>query len=55
MYGADRLARFVAGAAASHTPKEIVRAAHEEVTGWADGISDDTVALALRRTGVPLA
>jgi len=22
---------------------------HDEVTGWADGISDDAVALALRR------
>ena len=51
MFGADRLARFVMGAAASHSPKELVRAVHEEVTGWADGISDDAVALALRRTG----
>jgi serine phosphatase RsbU (regulator of sigma subunit) len=50
MYGAERLARFVAGAAGSHGPKELVRAVHEEVTGWADGISDDAVALALRRT-----
>jgi sigma-B regulation protein RsbU (phosphoserine phosphatase) len=50
MYGADRLARFVLGAARSHSPKELVRAVHEEVAGWADGISDDTVALALRRT-----
>jgi GAF domain-containing protein len=50
MYGADRLARFVLGAAGSHSPKELVRAVHEEVTGWADGISDDAVALALRRT-----
>ena len=50
MYGAERLARFVAGAAGSQSPKELVRAVHEEVTGWADGISDDAVALALRRT-----
>jgi hypothetical protein len=50
MYGADRLARFVAGAAGSQSPKELVRAVHEEVAGWADGISDDAVALALRRT-----
>jgi GAF domain-containing protein len=50
MYGADRLARFVAGAAATHAPKELVRAVHEEVMGWADSISDDAVALALRRT-----
>jgi len=51
MYGADRLARFVTGAARSQSSKELVRAVHEEVTGWADGISDDAVALALRRTG----
>jgi len=50
MYGAERLARFVAGAATTQSPKELVRAVHEEVTGWADGISDDAVALALRRT-----
>jgi serine phosphatase RsbU (regulator of sigma subunit) len=50
MYGADRLARFVTAAAATQSPKELVRAVHEEVTGWADGISDDAVALALRRT-----
>jgi serine phosphatase RsbU (regulator of sigma subunit) len=50
MYGAVRLAKFVAGAAASHAPKDLVRAVHDEVTGWADGISDDAVALALRRT-----
>jgi GAF domain-containing protein len=49
MYGADRLARFVAGAA-SQSPKELVRAVHEKVKGWADGISDDAVALALRRS-----
>ena len=50
MYGAERLARFVAGAARALPPKELVRAVHEDVTGWADGISDDAVALALRRT-----
>jgi serine phosphatase RsbU (regulator of sigma subunit) len=50
MYGADRLARFVASVAGSQSPRELVRAVHEEVTGWADGISDDAVALALRRT-----
>jgi GAF domain-containing protein len=50
MFGADRLAQFVLGAAASHSPKELVWAVHEEITGWADGISDDAVALALRRT-----
>ena len=50
MYGAERLARFVAEAAGSHSPKELVRVVHEEVMGWADGISDDAVGLALRRT-----
>ena len=49
MYGAERLARLLAASAATHTPKELVRAVHEEVGSWADGISDDTVALALRR------
>jgi serine phosphatase RsbU (regulator of sigma subunit) len=51
MYGADRLARFVSGAARGRSPQELVRAAHEDVAGWADGISDDAVALALRRSG----
>jgi serine phosphatase RsbU (regulator of sigma subunit) len=50
MYGTDRLAAFIAGAAGTTSPMELVRAVHEEVTGWADGISDDAVALALRRT-----
>jgi phosphoserine phosphatase RsbU/P len=50
MYGTGRLARFVVGAAASQSPKELVRAVHEDVMSFADGISDDAVALALRRT-----
>jgi sigma-B regulation protein RsbU (phosphoserine phosphatase) len=49
MYGAGRLAALVAAAADSHGPQELVRAVHEDVTAWADGISDDAVALALRR------
>lgn len=49
MYGADRLARLVASAARSQTPRELVRSVHEGVTAWADAISDDAVALALRR------
>ena len=51
MYGAERLAELVAGAAGGQSPQELVRAVHEDVSGWANGISDDTVALALRRTG----
>ena len=49
MYGAERLTRFVVRAAATQTPKQLVSAVHEDVTAWADGISDDAVALALRR------
>jgi GAF domain-containing protein len=50
MYGAERLAELVAGLARSHPPQELVRAVHDDVTAWADAISDDAVALALRRT-----
>jgi serine phosphatase RsbU (regulator of sigma subunit) len=49
MYGAERLTRFVVHAAATQPPKELVRAVHDEVAAWGDGISDDAVALALRR------
>jgi GAF domain-containing protein len=50
MYGTERLAQLVAGLARSHPPQELVRAVHEDVTAWADGLSDDAVALALQRT-----
>jgi GAF domain-containing protein len=50
MYGTERLARLVAALADSHPPQELVRAVHEDVTAWAEGISDDAVALALRRS-----
>jgi hypothetical protein len=36
-------------AAARHAPRDLVRAVHEDVSEWADAISDDAVALALRR------
>jgi len=49
MYGIGRLSELVSGLARSHAAQELVRAVHEDVTGWADGISDDAVALALRR------
>jgi serine phosphatase RsbU (regulator of sigma subunit) len=49
MYGAERLARVVASSASARGPQELVRAVHEDVAGWADAISDDAVALALRR------
>jgi hypothetical protein len=50
LYGTERLAELVASLARSHPPQELVRAVHEDVMSWADGISDDAVALALRRT-----
>jgi len=50
MYGTERLSQLVSGLAASHAAQELVRAVHEDVTAWADGISDDAVGLALRRT-----
>jgi phosphoserine phosphatase RsbU/P len=49
MYGTERLSRLVSGLADSNGAQELVRRVHEDVTGWADGISDDAVALALRR------
>jgi serine phosphatase RsbU (regulator of sigma subunit) len=50
-YGSARLADLVARLARSLTPQELVRAVHDEVAGWADGLTDDAVALALRRCG----
>ena len=50
LYGTERLAQLVAGLAGSHAAQELVRAVHEDVMGWADGIADDAVGLALRRT-----
>jgi GAF domain-containing protein len=55
MYGTERLARLVSGLADTHGAQELVRAVHEDVMGWADAISDDAVALALRRTAAPSA
>ena len=50
MYGTERLRPAAWRTASSHAAQELVRAVHEDVTGWADGISDDAVALALRRS-----
>jgi GAF domain-containing protein len=49
MYGEKRLAQLLVPAAAASSPRELVRAVHEDVSAWADAISDDAVALALRR------
>lgn len=50
LYGTDRLEALVEAGATGASPQELVRAVHEDVAAWADGISDDAVALALRRT-----
>jgi GAF domain-containing protein len=50
MYGSERLARLVVVEAREHKPRELVRAVHDDVMEWADAISDDAVALALRRS-----
>jgi len=48
-YGPARFAALVAHLAGSLGPQELTRAVHDEVAGWAGGLSDDAVALALRR------
>jgi GAF domain-containing protein len=50
MFGAERLAQIVAAGARTLAPTELVRSVHEDVAAWADAISDDAVALAMRRT-----
>jgi sigma-B regulation protein RsbU (phosphoserine phosphatase) len=49
VFGMERLAAFVAEYAAVLSPQELVGAVRGEVTRFADGLSDDAVALALRR------
>jgi phosphoserine phosphatase RsbU/P len=49
VYGHERLAELVAARASGHGPEELVRAVHGEIADWAGGLTDDAVALALRR------
>jgi len=49
VYGHERLAELVGRLGPGRAPGELVRAAHAEVAGWADGLTDDVAALALRR------
>jgi GAF domain-containing protein len=49
VYGHERLARVVASLSSSLGPRELAHAVHEEVASWAEGLSDDAVALVLRR------
>jgi Stage II sporulation protein E (SpoIIE) len=48
-YGAARFASLVTRLAGSLDPQHLTRAVHDEVAGWSGGLSDDAVALALRR------
>ena len=50
IFGAERLSRLVAESCRVLEPGPLVRAVHEEVSAWADGLSDDAVALALKRS-----
>jgi serine phosphatase RsbU (regulator of sigma subunit) len=49
VYGHKRLAELVARRSARHVPEELVRVVHGEIAEWAGGLTDDAVALALRR------
>ena len=50
MFGLERLADAVADAGAGGRPlPEVVQLVHERVRKWADGLTDDAVALAVRR------
>ena len=49
VYGMDRLAKLVASLSGELGPQELVKGVHEEVARWANGLTDDAVALALRR------
>jgi serine phosphatase RsbU (regulator of sigma subunit) len=49
LFGHDRLAELVAKRAAAHGPEELVGVVHGEIADWAGGLTDDAVALALRR------
>ena len=49
IYGHERLAELVGKRAPEHGPEELVRVVHGEIADWAGGLTDDAVALALRR------
>jgi hypothetical protein len=49
VFGHERLAELVTELARRHRPAELVGSVHAEVAGWAGGLTDDAVALALRR------
>jgi serine phosphatase RsbU (regulator of sigma subunit) len=48
-FGVGRLAPLVAQLAGEVSPEQLAKRVHEEVAAWSGGLSDDAVALALRR------
>jgi stage II sporulation SpoE-like protein len=48
-FGPNRFASLVSRLAGSVDPEELTRRVHDEVAGWAGGLSDDAVAVAVRR------
>jgi len=50
LYGAGRLSGVVERWSCALPPQELARAVRDEVADWGDGLADDALALALRRT-----
>jgi sigma-B regulation protein RsbU (phosphoserine phosphatase) len=49
LFGAERLGSLIGSWDRSEPAEELVRHVHEHVRRWANGLTDDAVALALRR------
>jgi serine phosphatase RsbU (regulator of sigma subunit) len=49
VFGHERLAELLTERALGQRPEELVHAVHAEIADWAGGLTDDAVALALRR------
>lgn len=50
LYGSERLAEALAALAPTEPPERVVHRVHETVRDWADGLTDDTAVLAVRRS-----
>jgi sigma-B regulation protein RsbU (phosphoserine phosphatase) len=51
LYGVDRLTALVGERGRELHPQDLVRALYTDVSSWSGGLSDDAVALAIRRSG----
>jgi GAF domain-containing protein len=49
VFGLERLTELVAGRAREGSPQDLVRTVHDEISAWAGGLTDDAVAMAVRR------